>query len=128
ARAEAWDLKHAQWGALAQAFATNLAYLIQGPPSAGKTLVLARLVQLLAEDGERVLVTAFTHRAINNALNKLAELDRRLDATPVSFCDDLDGVEQYETFELSPLIELSGSYIVGATPFATRTQRLSGVE
>jgi DNA replication ATP-dependent helicase Dna2 len=136
ARAEAWNLNDAQCEALAQAYATNLAYLIQGPPGTGKTLLLARLVQLLAEDGERVLITAFTHRAINNALNKLAELDRRLDATPVSFCkigrearaDDLDGVENYETFELTPLTELSGSYIIGATPFATRTQRLSGVE
>src|SRR6266542_3254211 len=136
ARAEAWNLNDTQCEALAQAYATNLAYLIQGPPGTGKTLVLARLVQLLAEDGERVLITAFTHRAINNALNKLAELDRRMDAMPVSFCkigrqaraDDLDDVENYETFELSPLTELSGSYVVGATPFATRTQRLSGVE
>lgn len=135
-QAESWGLNEAQCEALAQAYATNLAYLIQGPPGTGKTLVLARLVQLLAEDGERVLVTAFTHRAINNALNKLAELARRMDATPVSFCkigrqtraDDLDGVENYETFEVSPLTELSGSYVVGATPFATRTQRLSGVE
>jgi DNA replication ATP-dependent helicase Dna2 len=136
ARAEAWNLNDAQCEALAQAYATNLAYLIQGPPGTGKTLVLARLVQLLAEDGERVFITAFTHRAINNALNQLAELDRRMDAMPLSFCkigrqaraDDLDGVENYETFELSPLTELSGSYVVGATPFATRTQRLSGVE
>jgi DNA replication ATP-dependent helicase Dna2 len=136
AQAETWQLNDAQCEALAQAYATNLTYLIQGPPGTGKTLVLARLVQLLAEDGERVLITAFTHRAINNALNKLAELDRRMEATPISFCkigrqaraDDLDGVENYETFELSPLTELSGSYVIGATPFATRTQRLSGVE
>jgi DNA replication ATP-dependent helicase Dna2 len=136
ARAETWGLNDTQCEALAQSYATNLAYLIQGPPGTGKTVVLARLVQLLAEDGERVLVTAFTHRAINNALNKLAELDRRMDTAPLSFCkigrqaraDDLDGVENYETFELSPLTELSGAYAIGATPFATRTRRLSGVE
>ena len=136
ARAETWQLNEAQCEALAQAYATNLTYLIQGPPGTGKTLVLARLVQLLAEDGERVLITAFTHRAINNALNKLAELELRMDAAPVSFCkigrqaraDDLNGVENYETFELSPLTELGGAYVIGATPFATRTQRLSGVE
>lgn len=136
ARAETWNLNDAQSEALAQAYATNLTYLIQGPPGTGKTLVLARLVQLLAEDGERVLITAFTHRAINNALNKLAELDRRMDAAPLSLCkigrhsraDDLAGVENYESFELSPLTELNGAYVVGATPFATRTKRLSGVE
>ncbi|MFO7169709.1 MAG: AAA domain-containing protein, partial [Chloroflexota bacterium] len=136
ARAEAWGLNDKQSEALARAYATNLAFLVQGPPGTGKTEVLARLVQLLVEDGERVLVTAFTHRAINNALNKLAALERRHDATPISFCkigrdaraDDLDGVENYETFDRSPLAELSGGYAVGATPFATRTQRLSGVE
>jgi DNA replication ATP-dependent helicase Dna2 len=74
ARAEGWELNDTQCEALAQAYATNLAYLIQGPPGTGKTVVLARLVQLLAEDGERVLVTAFTHRAINNALNKIGVL------------------------------------------------------
>lgn len=136
ARAEAWGLNETQCEALANAYATNLAHLIQGPPGTGKTRVLARLVQLLAEDGERVLITAFTHRAINNALNTLAELDREMDAAPLSFCkigrdaraDDLDSVENYETFDRSPLAELTGGYAVGATPFATRTQRLSGVE
>jgi DNA replication ATP-dependent helicase Dna2 len=136
ARAEAWGLNEAQCEALAQAYATNLAYLIQGPPGTGKTAVLGRLAQLLAEDGERVLITAFTHRAINQALNTLAAFERRMDAAPVSLCkigrqaraDDLDGVENYETFEHSPLTELSGAYVVGATPFATRTRRLSGVE
>lgn len=135
-RAETWGLNEAQCEALANAYATNLTWLIQGPPGTGKTVVLARLVQLLAEDGERVLLTAFTHRAINNALKTLARLDAAWDAGPVSFCkigrnaraDDLEQVENYETFELSPLTELSDGYAVGATPFATRTQRLSGVE
>jgi DNA replication ATP-dependent helicase Dna2 len=135
-RAEQWGLNAAQCEALANAYATNLTWLIQGPPGTGKTLVLARLVQLLVEDGERVFVTAFTHRAINNALEKLAELDRLSDAAPVSFCkigrqasaSEGADVRNYETFEGSPLAELSGGYAIGATLFATRTQRLNGVE
>jgi DNA replication ATP-dependent helicase Dna2 len=134
-RAEGWGMGEQQCEALAQAYASDLAYLIQGPPGTGKTQLLARLAQLLAEEGERVLVSAFTHRAINNALNKLAELNARFDATPatiakigrLSRADDLH-IENYATFADSPLTELSGGYIVGATPFATRTQRLSGVE
>ncbi|WP_448540083.1 DEAD/DEAH box helicase [Roseiflexus sp.] len=135
-RAEQWGLNATQCEALANAYATNLTWLIQGPPGTGKTLVLARLVQLLVEDGERVFVTAFTHRAINNALEKLAELDRLGDAAPASFCkigrqasaSEGADVRNYETFEGSPLAELSGGYAIGATPFATRTQRLNGVE
>lgn len=135
-RAEQWGLNATQCEALANAYATNLTWLIQGPPGTGKTLVLARLVQLLVEDGERVFVTAFTHRAINNALEKLAECDSLCDATPVSFCKigrrssagSSADVRNYETFEDSPFTELNGGYVIGATPFATRTRRLNGVE
>jgi DNA replication ATP-dependent helicase Dna2 len=70
--ADSYGLNWSQVEAFAQAYATDLAYCIQGPPGTGKTRVLAHLAQALAEGGERVLVTAFTHRAINNALNKLA--------------------------------------------------------
>jgi DNA replication ATP-dependent helicase Dna2 len=132
-RAKGWGLNEQQAEALALAHASDLAYLIQGPPGTGKTLVLARLAQLCAEDGERVLLTAFTHRAIANALNKLHELSLRHDDTPATVvkighparASDLL-VENFPTFDSSPLPDLSGGYIVGATPFATRSSRLRG--
>jgi DNA replication ATP-dependent helicase Dna2 len=125
-----FHLNESQTEALAQAYATDLAYLIQGPPGTGKTRVLAHLAQALVEEGERVLITSFTHRAINNALNKLVEVAPDTPAAKIgrqTRADDLQ-VENYETFDACPLAEMSSGYVIGATPFATRTSRLSGVE
>jgi len=127
---EAVGLNWNQSEALANAYATNLAYLVQGPPGTGKTRVLATLAHALAADGERVLICSFTHRAINNALNALVA---QVPAVPVikvgqpTRTDDLHA-PNHEKFEESPLADEKGGYVVGATPFATRTRRLSGVE
>jgi DNA replication ATP-dependent helicase Dna2 len=73
-KGEGWGLNWSQCEALAQAYASDWVYLIQGPPGTGKTRVLAHLVSLLVANGERVLVTSLTHRAINNALNKIGDI------------------------------------------------------
>ncbi len=128
--AEDFGLNYDQTEAFAQAYATDIAYLIQGPPGTGKTRVLAHLAQTLVEDGERVLITAFTHRAINNALNKLAEVAPDVPAIKIGEPSRADGlrVENYESFQDSPLADMSEGYVIGATPFATRSQHLGGVE
>ena len=128
--AESQGLNWDQSESLANAYATNLTYLVQGPPGTGKTRVLASLARALVADGERVLICSFTHRAINNALNAVYKQDPSTLAIKVGHpihTDDL-AVPNYENFHGSPLADESGGYIVGATPFATRTQRLGGVE
>jgi len=127
------DVFHLNWAqseALAQAYATDLAYLIQGPPGTGKTRVLAHIAQLLAEEGERVLITAATHRAINNALNKLAEVAPDVTSLKIGQAiqaDDLR-VENCEYFGGCPLEDLEAGYVIGGTPYALRTKRLQGVQ
>jgi DNA replication ATP-dependent helicase Dna2 len=74
-QAIASGLNESQAEAVAQAYATDLVHLIQGPPGTGKTFVLAHLARQLVEDGKHVFVTALTHRAINNALEKIAQVD-----------------------------------------------------
>ena len=123
-------LNDSQIESVAMSYATDLLHLIQGPPGTGKTLMLAHLAQLLVQDGLRVFVTALTHRAIHNALNKIAEVDRTIPVCKIGeerHTGDLD-VPNYNNFSNSRFGDNSGGYVIGATPFARQTQRLSGVE
>ena len=45
--------------------------LIHGPPGTGKTYTIARLIRALVEQGDRVLLAAFTNRAVDNAIEAL---------------------------------------------------------
>jgi DNA replication ATP-dependent helicase Dna2 len=47
--------------------------LIQGLPGTGKTSTIAFVARLLAARGKRVLVTSYTHAAVDNLLLKLTE-------------------------------------------------------
>jgi DNA replication ATP-dependent helicase Dna2 len=123
-------LNDSQVEAVAQAYAVDLLYLIQGPPGTGKTWMLAYLAKLLVADGQRVLVTALTHRAIHNALNKIPKVDEGISVCKIGenrHTSDL-AVPNFDTFDQSGFGDLNGGYVVGATPFALQTQRLANVE
>ena len=123
-------LDSSQAEAVAKAYATDLFHLIQGPPGTGKTFVLAHLVRMLVADGQRVLVSALTHRAINNALNKIYDVDAALPVCKVGLTPRATGlkVPNYENFVLSGFGDMRSGYAVGATPFALRSNRLAGIE
>ena len=124
------SLNESQVEAVAQSYATDLLHLIQGPPGTGKTLMLAHLASLLVQDGLRVFVTALTHRAIHNALNKIPEVNDSIAVCKIGedqHITDLK-VPNFQMFEGSRFGEKSGGYVVGATPFATQTQRLANTE
>lgn len=123
-------LNESQIEAVAMSYAADLLHLIQGPPGTDKTLMLAYLAKLLVADGQRVFVTALTHRAIHNALNKIYKVDNKIPVCKIGqsrVAGDLD-VPNFETFDESHFGDLSGGYIIGATPFALQTQRLTNVE
>ncbi|HEX5052367.1 MAG TPA: AAA domain-containing protein [Planctomycetota bacterium] len=61
-------LNPAQIEAGAAAIGTESLALVQGPPGTGKTRLLAQVVASLCSHGCRIATSAFTHRAVDNAL------------------------------------------------------------
>jgi len=86
--------------------------LIQGPPGTGKTFLLAHIISALAMSGKKILVTAFTHRAINNVLNMVVkETDyKNVAKSGDGHDDDLDK-------RVGEVVDETEGCIIGATVF-----------
>lgn len=54
--------------------------LLEGPPGSGKTTAICELIVQLLRDGQRVLLVAPTHVAVDNVLERLIAWQDRLDA------------------------------------------------
>ncbi|WP_049904491.1 AAA domain-containing protein [Natrialba asiatica] len=63
----------AQDEAVRKAVGADDCALIHGPPGTGKTYTIARAIRAMVERGERVLLSAFTNRAVDNALEALLD-------------------------------------------------------
>ena len=67
------DNNDAQNEAVNKALSAEDFALVHGPPGTGKTYTIARIVRALVGNGERVLLSAFTNRAVDNALEALRD-------------------------------------------------------
>lgn len=63
---------------------------LEGPPGSGKTTAICEIVQQLVEKGERVLLCASTHVAIDNVLERLLESASPIDAVRIGNLDKVD--------------------------------------
>lgn len=117
-----------------RAFLAENFYLIQGPPGTGKTRVLAHLAESFARERKNVLITAFTHRAINNALKAVAKntkyrnvfkVGQYIHSTDLIF--EGGKIPNFENFSDSGFDPETKGLIVGGTCYATRGKRLQNV-
>ncbi|WP_254531215.1 AAA domain-containing protein [Natrinema gelatinilyticum] len=75
---------HAQNEAVRKAVSARDCALIHGPPGTGKTYTIARAIRAMVDHGERVLLSAFTNRAVDNALEAvLDQLEDEVDGERV---------------------------------------------
>lgn len=105
----------------------NWCSLIQGPPGTGKTRVLAQIVRERVARGERILVTACTHRAINEALIKVVTIDpenTRVAKIGMAGRESLGKVACYEQFSETDFEQSLEGYVIGATPYCAFSDRL----
>ncbi len=64
--------------------------LLDGPPGSGKTTAICELIRQCLDRGERVLLCASTHVAIDNVLERLIEQGAPLDAVRIGAADKVD--------------------------------------
>jgi hypothetical protein len=63
---------------------------LEGPPGSGKTTAICEIVQQLVARGQRVLLCASTHVAIDNVLERLLESSSPIDAVRIGKLDKVD--------------------------------------
>ena len=63
---------------------------LEGPPGSGKTTAICEIVQQLVDQGQRVLLCASTHVAIDNVLERLLESASPIDAVRIGKIDKVD--------------------------------------
>lgn len=76
---------------------------LEGPPGSGKTTAICEIVQQLIASGQRVLLCASTHVAIDNVLERLLEAETKIDAVRIGRLDRVD--EKVQATQLDTRVE-----------------------
>ena len=89
------------------ALATPDFALLEGPPGSGKTTAICELILQLAKQGKRVLLSASTHVAVDNVLERLMVegADHEGLVIPVRIGDDAKVSERVKDWRLGQFVE-----------------------
>ncbi len=74
------DLDQSQFEAIQLAITANDYCLIQGPAGTGKTYTIAKLVEILRNEGQRILLSAYTNTAVDNIIHLYLRTTKEQDA------------------------------------------------
>ncbi|MBL4796923.1 MAG: AAA family ATPase [Oleispira sp.] len=84
--------------------------ILDGPPGTGKTTTILELIIQLVLDGKRVLLSASTHAAINNVLERIKEnpnLAQHIFPLRIGYESNAIGVEEYHFDNQLAILEKS---------------------
>ncbi|MBM7620073.1 DNA polymerase III delta prime subunit [Bacillus tianshenii] len=86
-----------------KALATTDFVLLEGPPGSGKTTAIIELILQLINKGKRILLSASTHVAIDNVLERLKK-DNLMDGIqPLRIGDDSNMADSVKEFSINEL-------------------------
>ena len=100
---EIGNLSDMQLEAVQGSLNTPEIFLIQGPPGAGKTTVIRKIVKKILDDKEEVLITSFQNLAVDNVLDGFLKSD----VIPYRFGEEDNPVMQKICSEIADEINLS---------------------
>lgn len=70
-------------------------FLIQGPPGTGKTTIICEMIQYLTKQGNKILLSAQTHLAVDNVLQRIGD-EEEIDAIRIGNNEKVElGNEKY---------------------------------
>lgn len=75
-RDKQYDGTESQRSFVEKSLGTDDFMLLEGPPGSGKTTAILELILQLVNQGKRILLTASTHVAIDNILDKIIEFEQ----------------------------------------------------